>query len=201
MAGQFESLRRTGSAPRSGAALWTACAAVAAAMLLTACDNANDNRTPGQKLDSAVEKTEDAAGAAARKAAELAETARDKTKAYLDSPQAKQDAAAAKDAVKNAGSALMNTVDDATITASVSTGLARDAELSATKIDVDTKHGAVTLSGPAPSAPAKARAGAIAAAVQGVISVDNRLEVSAGPPAGRQPQGAIDPPGDQSAGR
>jgi osmotically-inducible protein OsmY len=59
----------------------------------------------------------------------------------------------------------------------VSTDLAKDPELSAARIDVDTKQGAVKLQGPAPNAAAKARAGDIAKAVKGVSSVDNRIEV------------------------
>jgi hyperosmotically inducible protein len=69
------------------------------------------------------------------------------------------------------------TVDDAAITASVSAGLAKDPDLSAIKINVDTKGGAVSLKGPAPTAAAKARAEEIAKGVQGVTSVDNQLEV------------------------
>ena len=63
------------------------------------------------------------------------------------------------------------------ITAAVSTGLAKDPDLSAIKIDVDTKGGQVTLSGPAPNAAAKARAEEIAKSVKGVSAVDNRLEL------------------------
>jgi osmotically-inducible protein OsmY len=82
-----------------------------------------------------------------------------------------------KEAAKEAGAAVSATVDDAAITASVSAGLAKDPDLSAIKINVDTKAGAVSLKGPAPTAAAKARAEEIAKGVQGVTSVDNQLEV------------------------
>ncbi|HEY9223039.1 MAG TPA: BON domain-containing protein, partial [Variovorax sp.] len=75
--------------------------------------------------------------------------------------------------------AVVNTVDDMAITASVSSSLAKDPELSAARIDVDTQGGVVKLQGPAPSAAAKARAGDIARAVKGVSSVDNQLDVKA----------------------
>ena len=88
-----------------------------------------------------------------------------------------QAAADAKAKTMDAGSAVADKVDDATITASVNAGLAKDSELSAIKIDVDTKGGAVVLNGPAPTPAAKARAEEIAKAVKGVNSVDNRLEV------------------------
>jgi len=116
------------------------------AFALTACGDKAGNQTAGQKVDSAIAKSEQA-GADAK---------------------AKTESAAAK-----VGAA----VDDAAITASVSTGLAKDPDLSAIKIDVDTKGGVVTLSGPAPTAAAKSRAGEIAKSVNGVSAVNNNLEV------------------------
>lgn len=71
-------------------------------------------------------------------------------------------------------------IDDAAITASVNASLAKDPDLSAVKIDVDTKGGVVTLSGPAPTAAAKDRATSLAQAVDGVAGVNNNLEVRAG---------------------
>jgi hypothetical protein len=71
-------------------------------------------------------------------------------------------------------------IDDATITASVSASLAKDPDLSAMKIDVDTQSGVVTLSGPAPTAAAKERATTLAHAVTGVAGVNNHLQVPAG---------------------
>jgi hyperosmotically inducible periplasmic protein len=146
---------------------------------LAACTDRTANESAGQQLDSAVDKTKKATAAAAEKAAELAETARDKTKAYLSSPEVKQDAAAMKDAVKNLGSAAVTTTDDAAITMSVSSALAKDPELNAAHIDVQTKDGTVRLAGAAPTASAKARAGEIAKGVKGVGTVDNALEVRA----------------------
>ena len=75
------------------------------------------------------------------------------------------------------GTAAMSAMDDATITAHVSSGLAKDPDLSAIKIDVDTRAGAVTLSGPAPNASARERAEMIAKGVKGVVSVTNNLKV------------------------
>lgn len=70
-------------------------------------------------------------------------------------------------------------VDDAQITAKVNAGLAADKDLSAIKIDVDTKDGVVTLMGPVPNNDAKSRATDIAKNVQDVKSVNNQLSVSA----------------------
>lgn len=88
-----------------------------------------------------------------------------------------QTADQAKAKTSDVGAAVADKIDDATITASVSAGLAKDSELSAVKIDVDTKGGTVMLNGPAPTAAAKARAEEIAKGVKGVSSVQNKLEV------------------------
>jgi hyperosmotically inducible periplasmic protein len=147
----------------------TAVLLAGSALALAACDNA-DNRTAGQQLDSAIAKTEQAAETAAAKTAEALRDAKEKV-------DASGTTAEVKDAAKDAGAAVSATVDDAAITASVSAGLARDPDLSAIKIDVDTKAGVVSLKGPAPTAAAKARAEEIAKGVQGVSSVNNLLEV------------------------
>jgi hyperosmotically inducible periplasmic protein len=68
-------------------------------------------------------------------------------------------------------------VDDAAITASVNASLARDKDLSAIRIDVDTQDGVVTLSGLAPSASAKEHASEVAHKVAGVQSVNNQLTI------------------------
>jgi len=83
----------------------------------------------------------------------------------------------AKAKTESGAASVAGAMDDASITAAVSTGLAKDPDLSAIKIDVDTKGGQVTLNGPAPNAAAKARAGEIAKSVKGVSAVDNKLEV------------------------
>ena len=66
---------------------------------------------------------------------------------------------------------------DAAITASVNADLAKDPDLSALKINVDTANGHVTLRGSAPSDDAKQRATKLASNVKGVTSVDNELAV------------------------
>src|SRR5438045_3247884 len=83
--------------------------AASSVLAIAACTDRTADESAGQKLDSVVKKTEKATAAAAEKAAELAETARDKTKAYFSSPEVRQDAAAVKDAVKNLGGAAVST--------------------------------------------------------------------------------------------
>lgn len=78
---------------------------------------------------------------------------------------------------ERAGAEVKGTVADAAITASVNAQLARDGELSALKIDVDTSDGRVALRGSAPNRDARDRAARLASGVDGVKSVDNQLIV------------------------
>lgn len=68
-------------------------------------------------------------------------------------------------------------INDAAITASVNARLARDNELSALRIDVDTVDGKVALKGTAPNESARERAAKLAQAVDGVRTVDNQLTI------------------------
>ena len=154
-----------------------ALCAASAVFLLNACDRRAEDKTAGQKLDAAIERTEDAAAATARKATELGKAAREKTDAYIESGEARRDAETVKGALKEAGNTLESKAGDAATAVAVSAALARDPELSALRIDVDSRAGAVRLSGPAPNAEAKARAETLARAVDGVTSVDNQLVI------------------------
>jgi hyperosmotically inducible periplasmic protein len=79
----------------------------------------------------------------------------------------------ARQGMERAGDAI----GDAAISAQVNAELAKDPQLSALDIDVDTTAGRVKLSGTAPSTEARDRATVLAANVQGVQSVDNLLQV------------------------
>lgn len=156
-------------------------AALVAGAVMAALAGCSDREAAESRenVDAAVEKTQDATVAAARKAAELAEKARDNTVNYFKSPDVKEDVDAAKQALKNAGSALGSSANDTAVTASVSAAIARDPELGPRQIDVTSNAGAVRLSGSAPSAEAKARAEQIARTVNGVDKVDNQITVTA----------------------
>jgi hyperosmotically inducible protein len=136
-----------------------AISSLAALLALGACGQRTDDTTVGQKVDSGIAKTEQAAADAGN---------------------------AVKDATSQAGTAVMGAAadagsmaGDAEITAKVNAGLAADKDLSAIKIDVDTKDGIVTLNGPVPTATAKERASDIARNVKDVKSVNNLLNVQA----------------------
>ncbi|MDO5288440.1 MAG: BON domain-containing protein [Pseudomonadota bacterium] len=155
-----------------------------------------------QAKEKAAEAGQDMQNAAQEAAADVKAAAADATdavkQAAADAKDATQEAVAdAKDAAQRAGEQVREgaaevkadaqqaaanvaqAADDAGITLAVNAGLAKDAELSALKINVDTKDGAVTLNGEAPTQAAKDRAEAIAKAVNGVKSVDNKLTVQA----------------------
>lgn len=132
-------------------------AAVAASLaLLAGCDR-NEDRTVGQQVDQAIERTERATDNAAERAGNAAERAGDR--------------------MAQAGDAIVDKAGDAAITASVNAELAKDPALSALRIDVDTASGRVVLKGSAPDAAARERATQIAQAVKGVVGVDNQLRV------------------------
>lgn len=147
---------------------WLALLVAGGALALAGCSGKSDNETAGQKLDSAIQKTEKAGSDAKAKTEQMASDAK-----------AKVESSDAKESVKDAGAKVAGAVDDAAITAKVSAGLAKDPDLSAIKIDVDTKGGIVSLNGPAPTAAAKMRAEEIAKAVDGVSAVQNHLQVKA----------------------
>jgi hyperosmotically inducible periplasmic protein len=130
--------------------------AIAAALSLAACSKTDQAEVKAQASDTAAKVEE--------KAREVG-----------------QDAAAgmakAKDAAANATATMGEKVDDAVITTSVKAELAKDSDLSALKINVDTMNGRVALKGTAPTTAASQRATTLATSVKGVLGVDNQLTV------------------------
>jgi len=68
-------------------------------------------------------------------------------------------------------------VDDTTITNDIKTALANDRQIPSPSVDVDTKQGVVTLTGAVANAEERARAGQLAASVNGVVNVRNYLQL------------------------
>jgi osmotically-inducible protein OsmY len=134
----------------------TLIAAAAATIALAACGK-NDDATLGQQIDSGVNQTQSAA-----------------TEMKNDAKAAANDMQAAG---SQAGQAVAEGAGDMAITAKVNAALAADDKLSALKINVDTEGGRVALKGTAPDADSRDRATTLAAAVDGVVAVDNRLVV------------------------
>lgn len=68
--------------------------------------------------------------------------------------------------------------NDAAITAAVRQEIAKDPQLSAMPVDVQTNAGRVSLTGQAPTAVLRDRIGQLASTVRGVTMVDNRVMVA-----------------------
>jgi len=75
------------------------------------------------------------------------------------------------------GKTAGQTVDDATITASVKSKLVADKAANLTRVDVDTNNGTVYLNGTVETAEQKVKAEQLAWQAQGVKSVVNNLQV------------------------
>ena len=135
----------------SGAAL------LVAALALSACSR--------EDQDAAAYRVDDAAAQVEQKAGEI------KTDVGRSLEEARQ-------AGSDAADRLGDRVADASITTAVNAELAKDPDLSALAINVDTVDGRVQLIGKAPNQAARERASVLAAAVDGVRAVDNRLVVA-----------------------
>ena len=79
--------------------------------------------------------------------------------------------------VRTDGKSASEQIDDSTITAKVKTALAGDPRTKAHEINIETKEGAVQLSGFVDNSEAKATAEELARAVDHVKSVDNEIDV------------------------
>lgn len=129
------------------------------ALGLAACDRAQEDPTVGQQLDGAIAGAERKAKEVKSEVTEAATTARTETTQLAEATGA--------------------AIKDAAITAAVNAKLAADKSLSPMQINVDTSNGLVKLEGEAPTGEARNRASALAASVDGVLNVDNRLVVRA----------------------
>jgi osmotically-inducible protein OsmY len=74
------------------------------------------------------------------------------------------------------GRSYAETRADNTLTARVTTLLVRDRQIPAMGITVRTRHGVVTLAGRVPSHSMALRAARLAATVNGVVAVENKLQ-------------------------
>lgn len=141
--------------------------AAIAGVVLVACDDRTD-RTVGQKLDSALQRTQQRLASAGDKIAQQTDKAVSAVK--IETADATAD---------NGSSAPQSTkpLADTAITASIKTDFLKDPDLSILKIDVDTREGVVTLNGLAENDAARTRAEKIAEGVKGVKEVRNFLVI------------------------
>jgi len=106
-----------------------------------------------------------------------AETAGQKLDRTTERAGEKMDQAAAD--VKQKAERAGEKIDDAAITAKVKTALVGEPGLKALQINVDTANGVVTLTGAVDTSQNLDRATQVAQSIEGVKSVDNRLNVKA----------------------
>jgi osmotically-inducible protein OsmY len=141
--------------------------AAIAGVVLVACDDRTD-RTMGQKLDSALQRTQQKLASAGDKIAQQTDKAVSAVK--------NKTAEATANSASNGPPSTKPLVDTA-ITASIKTDFLKDPDLSILKIDVDTREGVVTLNGLAENDAARTRAEKIAEGIKGVREVRNFLVV------------------------
>ena len=145
--------------------------AAVAGVALVACDDRTD-RTVGQKLDSALQRTQQKLASAGDKIAQQTDKAVSAVKNKTAEVKNKTTEATAPN-----GPPSSKPLADTAITASIKTDCLKDPDLSILKIDVDTREGVVTLNGLADNEAARTRAEKIAEGVKGVKEVRNFLVV------------------------
>jgi osmotically-inducible protein OsmY len=176
-----------------------AALAAIAVLCLAACDRAAapDDRTVGQKLDRAIDKTQQKLAEAGEKTRETIKENAPKVEEKLNAAGERIAAATdkvvdkTKEVARDAKDTTVATtrqvqtevksgdtgraMSDSAITASIKTDLIKDPDLSVLKIEVDTKDGVVTLNGLAGNEAARQRAEKMAQSVKGVKEVRNFL--------------------------
>ncbi len=142
-----------------------AISAVLLAVGLSACDKyTSSGETVGQKVDKAIDKTNE-------KVADVG----DKVGATVD--KAGSTVANAAASVSDKAAETTTAINDGTITASINADLVKDPDLSVLKIDVDTREGVVSLNGLVKDEASRLRAATIASGIKGVRQVNNHLVV------------------------
>ncbi|MDB5931247.1 MAG: transport-associated protein [Polaromonas sp.] len=172
---------RAGKSCLLGRASLPLLASLSLAFAMSACNKPEDNQTVGQKIDSAIARTGQAVEQAKEKSEKSGEQAKVKTEeTFAKAGEALKNATQnAESSAKVAAGKAIEKMDDMAITTAISAELAKDPDLSVLKINVDTKDGAVTLNGSAPTEAARERASAVAKTFSGVQSVNNKLVVKA----------------------
>lgn len=149
---------------------FAAIAGSVALLTLAACDRETTAQarkqaeSVGQKVDQALDRTQEKLAAAGEKTQQRLAEAGDRLQPKLEA----------------AGERIAAAGDDAAITASIKTDFLKDPDLSVLKIDVDTRDGVVTLNGLAGNDAARRRAESLAGAIKGVREVRNYLTVKRG---------------------
>lgn len=150
-------------APRSAPRALAVLGAVAAAALLVACE----------KKTTTVQTTPSGSTSTSTTTMPASSPSMSSTTSSTSTTSAMGDSAAsnAAGAMNTAG----NAIGDAAITAKVKTALLADPDVKGLQIEVDTKDGAVLLTGTADNESNAAKATTIARGIDGVKSVENKV--------------------------
>jgi hyperosmotically inducible periplasmic protein len=124
---------------------------------LAACDRKEQEPTVGQQVDKVIEQVDE-------KTNDTKEEMKDKVED-------------AKKATSTAAEKTAAAMTDTAITTGVKAKLAGDSELKSLDISVTTDAGHVRMQGTAPNESSRVRAKQLAAQVQGVVDVDNQLQI------------------------
>lgn len=156
-----------------------AAVVVVVAWALTGCGKTDTDETAGQKIDAAIEKAKQAASQAHGKSESAGAEIKAKTEeAFGRAGQVLKDTAEkSESSTKAAAEKTIQKLDDMAITTAISAEFLKDKEIQGLKINVDTKNGAVVLTGEVPTENLRVKAEAAAKKFNGVQSVDNRLLV------------------------
>ena len=168
--------------------LRAAVLAALATLTLAGCQREAGEATVGQKLDKAIDRTQEKLAVAGQATSQAVAEAGEKTSQKLSEVGDKTQAAvssAADKVVEKTGQAVnavqeastSPAVNDTAITASIKTDFLKDPDLSVLKIDVDTRGGVVTLNGLAGDEAARTRAEKMASSIKGVKEVRNFLVI------------------------
>jgi osmotically-inducible protein OsmY len=147
--------------------LITALIIVLGGLSISACED-HTQRTVGQQIDHALQRTKQELANAGDKIAQQTDRA-------VGAVKEKTATANANLAQPGPQTETGRVVSDTAITASIKTDFLKDPDLSILKIDVDTKNGVVVLNGLAENDEARVRAEKIANGVKGVKEVKNFL--------------------------
>lgn len=152
---------------------------LAAVFFLNACGKTEDSKASTQIVDSVLDKTKEIAAKAKLEAVHSSTALKDKTEETFSNA-----GKALKNATANVGSSAQTAtdkaivkIDDLAITTAISAELIKDPEIRVFMIKVNTKDGAVTLTGSVSTPAARDRAVAISRTFNGVESVDNKLSI------------------------
>jgi hyperosmotically inducible protein len=156
--------------------LRAALIAALATLALAGCHREAGDQTVGQKIDNALDRTQQKLAEAGEKTQEKLAAAGEKISQETGKAVVAVQESAAP-AVANGATEAGKAMSDTAITASIKTDFLKDPDLSVLKIDVDTKGGVVTLNGLAGNEEARARAEKMASAIKGVKEVRNFLVI------------------------